>query len=78
MYAIFKVTFHLQLLPETYIPHIVQYILITYLTLSGLYLLLPHSRISFPSPLPTGNQKFLLYACDSAPFLSYSAVCHSF
>ena len=41
--------FPFTVITKNYIPHTVQYILIAYLTCSGLYFLLPHSYIA-PSP----------------------------
>ena len=50
-----KSTPHLQLLQNIgYIPCVVQYILVTYLTSNSLYLSLPHHSIA-PPPFPTGN-----------------------
>ena len=50
-----EVTLHSQLLQNIgYIPCVVQYIPVAYLTPSGLYLLLPYPYI-VPRPLPTVN-----------------------
>ena len=50
-YTILKVTLQLQLLQNTgYIPCVVQYILVAYLTPNSLYLPLPHPDIVPPFP----------------------------
>ena len=61
-----KVTFHLQLFQNIcYIPCVVQYILVAYLTPNSLYL----------PALSTGNRQFVLYICECASLLLYSLVC---
>ena len=50
---------HLQLLQNIgSVPHIVQYILVAYLTPNSLYLPLPHSYIALP-PLPLVTTRLL-------------------
>ena len=71
-----KVTFHLQLSQNIgYIPHVVQYILVAYLTPNGLYLLLPYPYIAPPPSLSPLVITSLFYVCESASFLLYSLVC---
>lgn len=72
--TIFKVKLHLQLLQNiSYIPYVMQYILVAYCVLNSLYFPLTH-LYSAPPPT-TGNHWFVLYICHSASFLLYSLTC---
>ena len=70
-----KVTLHLQLLQNIgYIPHVVQYMLVAYLTPDSLYLPLHQLCIATPSPLVT-TDFFSIPVSLLIFILLYSLIC---